>query len=125
MAKRKCLTYEQKLIDALEKLPNPLIDKKHNLKIYFIDDRARSNQSRFEHIIDSRHCLSTSDIERIARYINHSKLKMEHERKESFNLFIKRNGFNNEYIKIALKIEDDNPSIAFVKTIFITKVYKF
>lgn len=125
MAKRKGLTYEQKLIDALEKLPNPLVDKKHNLKIYFIDNRARSNQSRFEHIVDPRHSLLASDIERIARYINYSKLKMDHERKESFNLFIKRNSFNDEYIKIALKIEDENPSIAFVKTIFITKVYKW
>lgn len=125
MAKRKGLTYEQKLIDALEKLPNPLIDKKHNLKIYFSDDRARSNQSRFEHIIDSRHGLLASDIERILRYINVSKLKMDHERKETFSLFIKRNSFNDEYIKMALKIEDDSPNVAFVKTIFITKVYKW
>ena len=125
MAKRKGLTYEQKLIDALEKLPNPLIDKKHNLKIYFIDNRARSNQSRFEHIIDPRHGLLASDIERIGRYINCSKLKKDHDRKETFNLFIKRNSFNYEYIKLALKIEDDDPSIAFVKTLFITKVYKW
>ena len=125
MAKRKGLTYEQKLIDALEKLPNPLIDKKHHLKIYFINNRARSNQSRFEHITDSRHGLLASDIERIGRYINSSKLKMDHERKEAYSLFVKRNSFNDEYIKIALKIEDNDPSTAFVKTIFITKVYKW
>lgn len=125
MAKRKGLTYEQKLIDALEKLPSPLIDKRHNLKIYFVDNRARSNQSRFEHITDSRHSLLASDIERIKRYINVSKLKKDHERKDTFNLFIKRNSFNNEYIKIALKVEDNNPNDAYVKTIFITKVYKW
>ena len=125
MAKKKGLTYEQKLIEALEKLPRPLIDKKHNLKIYLIDDRARSNQSRFRHIIDPRHGLLASDIERIGRYINVSKLKMDHERKETFNLFIKRNSFNNEYIKVSLKIADKEPRKAYVKTIFITKVDKW
>ena len=125
MAKMKGLSYEQKLIDALKKLPNPLQDKKHNLDIYFDDDRARSNQSRFEHIVDSRHSLLISDIERIQRHISKSKLKKDSERKNTFNLFIKRNCFNSEYIKISLKIEDDNPHVAIVKTIFITRVYKW
>ena len=91
MAKRKGLSYEEKLINSLKKLPNPLEDKRHNLKIYFNDDRARSNQSRFEHIIDDRHGLLASDIERIPRYIKQSKLKKDSERKNTFNLFIKRN----------------------------------
>lgn len=69
MAKKKGLSYEEKMLNALEKLPNPIIDKKHNLRIYIIDDRVRSNQSRFEHIIESRHGLRPSDIERIPRYI--------------------------------------------------------
>lgn len=125
MAKRKGLTYEQKLINALKKLPNPLFDVKHNLKIYFNDNRARSNQSRFEHITNPRHSLLASDIERIVRYINVSKLKMDHERKETYNLFIKRNSFNNEYIKLCLEIKDDNPREATVKTIFITRVVKW
>ena len=119
MAKHKGQTYEQKLTEALKKLPSPLIDKRHNLKIYFNDDKARSNQSRFEHIIDPRHGLLASDIERIARYINVSKLKMDHERKETFNLFVKRNSFNNKYIKVSLRITEKEPKIANVKTIFI------
>ena len=41
MAKRKGLSYEEKLINALRKLPSPLEDKRHNLKIYFDDDRVR------------------------------------------------------------------------------------
>jgi len=125
MAKQKSLTYEQKLTEALKKLPCPLIDKKHNIEIYFNDDRARSNQSRFEHIIDPRHGLLASDIERIGRYLNLSKLKMDHERKETFNLFVKRNSFNNEYIKVSLKISEKEPKKAYVKTIFITKVDKW
>ena len=125
MTKRKGLSYEEKLINALKKLPNPLVDKRHNLEIYFEDDRARSNQSRFEHIIDFKHGLLASDIERIQRYINLSKLKKDHERKETFNLYIKRNSLNNEYIKVSLKIDDNNPNKAYVKTIFITKVTKW
>ena len=125
MAKRKGIPYEQKLINALMKIPNPLEDKKHNMKIYFDDNRARSNQSRFEHIIDQRHGLRPSDIERIPRYINESKLKKDHDRKDTYNLFIKRNNYSSEYIKIALKVENDELKEAFVKTIFITKVYKW
>ena len=68
MAKRKGLSYEEKLINALRKLPSPLIDKRHNIKIYFDDNRARSNESRFEHIVNQRHGLLASDIERINRY---------------------------------------------------------
>ena len=125
MTKRKGLSYEEKLIDALRKLPCPLLDKKHNLKIYFDDGRARSNESRFEHITNQRHGLLASDIERINRYINTSKLKKDHERKDTFNLYIKRNSFNNEYIKISLKMSSEELLVATVKTIFITKVYKW
>lgn len=125
MAKRKSLSYEEKMINALRKLPSPLIDERHNLKIYFDDNRARSNESRFKHIVNPRHGLLASDIERISRYIKVSKLKKDQERKETFNLFIKRNGFNDEYIKISLRIGNNDPREAVVKTIFITKVYKW
>ena len=125
MAKKSGVTYEQKLMVALKKLPNPLEDKKHNLKIYFQDNRARSNQSRFDHIVDARHGLRPSDIERIPRYINESKLKKDSERKDTYNLFIKRNTYSDEYIKIALKLENGILKNVFVKTIYITKVYKW
>ena len=125
MAKRKELSYEEKMISALNKLPIPLVDKRHCLNIYFKNDRARSNQSRFDHIIDQRHGLRPSDIERIGRYIGTSKLKKDHERKETYNLYIKRNSINNEYIKISLRVEDKEPNKAYVKTIFITKIDKW
>ena len=125
MAKRKGLSYEEKLINALKKLPNPLVDKRHGINIYFVDDRARSNQGRFNHIVDQRHGLRPSDIERIARYIGVSKLKKDQERKNTFNLYIKRNCADNEYIKISLRVSRSNPTDVFVKTIFITKVYKW
>ena len=49
------------------------------LEIYFINNRARSNQDRFQHIINYKHSLLASDIERIPRYINSSKLKIDKE----------------------------------------------
>ncbi len=124
MTKIKGLSYEQKLIKALRKVPRPLIDKKHNLLIFFNDDRARSNRSRFGHIAELRHGLLPSDIDRIQKHINDSKLKKDKKRTDTFNLFIKRNSYNDEYIQMSLEIEDLNLKIAFVKTIFITKIYK-
>lgn len=124
MAKRKGLSYEQKLINALKKLPSPLIDKRHNLKIYFVDNRARSNQGRFEHIIQLRHGLLPSDIERIPRYIKSCIFKKDAERTETYNIYVKRNNYSDEYIKISVKIEASNPDIAIVKTMFIANTIK-
>lgn len=124
MAKRKGINYEQKLIDALKKLPNPLEDKKHNIYIFFLDTRARSNQSRFEHIIDSRHGLYKRDIERIPQYINKCIFKKDKERKGSYSIYIKRDRVSDDYIKISISIDPKTPKIAIVKTIFITRIIK-
>lgn len=120
MAKRKGLSYEQKMLNALKKLPSPLIDNKHRLKIHFIDDRARSNQGRFDHIIVFRHGLTQSNIERIIEKINNSILKKDPERTDTYNLYIKRNNVGNKYIKMSLYIDFNKSNDAFVKTIFIT-----
>ena len=124
MAKRKGLSYEQKLINALKKLPNPLEDKKHNIMIYFNDNRARSNQSRFEHIVGARHGLKPSDIGKIPRHIKKCIFKKDLERTDTYNIYIKRNNYNDEYIKISVRIEQKSPKDAFVKTIYITENVK-
>ena len=124
MAKRKGLTYEQKLINALKKLPSPLLDKRHNLKIYFDDNRARSNQSRFEHIVNQRHGLRPSDIERIARCIKKCIFKRDPERNETFSVYIRRNSISEDYIKLSVRIDPIEPDVAIVKTIYITRVVK-
>jgi len=124
MAKRIGLTYEQKIINALKKLPNPLEDKRHHLKIYFDDSRARSNQGRFNHIANQRHGLRPSDIERIRRYIKTCIFKKDLERSETYNIYIRRNNISEEYIKISVKISLNEPDIAVVKTIYITRVIK-
>jgi len=120
MRKRKGLSYEQKLINALKKLPNPLEDKRHNIMIYFDDNRARSNQSRFQHIVNMRHGLKPSDVERIPRYIRSCIFKKDIERSDTFNIYIKRNSYSDEYIKLSIEIKPETPKKATVKTIFIT-----
>lgn len=120
MTKRKGLSNEEKLINALKKIPNPLEDKKHRICICFVNNRARSNESRFEHISMMRHDLRASDIEKISRHINTSIMKKDLERKETFNLYIKRNNYGNEYIKISLELDFAKSNKAVVKTIFIT-----
>ena len=124
MAKRKGLSYEEKMIRALNKIPCPLEDKKHRIMIYFVDNRARSNESRFEHISLSRHDLNTSDIKRIIEHINDSILKKDLERKDTYNLYIKRNNYGCEYIKISLEIDFAKSNEAIVKTMFITRDIK-
>ena len=124
MAKRKGLSYEEKLINALKKLPNPLVDKRHNLKIYFDDNRARSNESRFKHIVNQRHGLWPNDIDRISKYIQTCIFKRDMERSKTYNIYIKRNSISDEYIKISVRIEPNEPDVAIVKTMFITRVVK-
>ena len=124
MAKRKGLSYEERMINALKKIPCPLEDKKHRILLFFEDNRARSNQSRFEHISLSRHDLYLGDVKRIIKHISESILKKDLERKDTYNLYIKRNNYGNEYIKISLELNFHKSNDAIVKTIFITTTVK-
>ena len=124
MAKRKGLSYEEKLLNALSKIPVPIVDNKHRILIYFVDDRARSNETRFEHIVSFRHELKPTDFTRIQKEINNSFLKKDKERKSSFDLYIKRNNYGMEYIKLSLELDFSMGNKAYVKTMFITKNLK-
>ena len=93
-------------------------------KIYFDDNRARSNQSRFEHIVLSRHQLKQKDIERIPIHIKKCIFKKDQERTDTYNIYIKRNNYSGEYIKISVEIKQSEPNVAVVKTVFITNVLK-
>ena len=124
MAKTKNLTREEKLIEALNKLPNLLEDKKHRILIFFTNSHARSNQKRFDHISVLRHDLLPGDIRRIVKQINKSILKKDVERKDTYNLYIERNNYKKEYIKISLELNFKESNKAQVKTIFITKNMK-
>ena len=124
MAKRKGLSYEEKLLKALKDLPTPIEDKRHGIIIVFENNRARSNQCRFDHIILSRHELQPRDIKRIPQHIKTCIFKKDLERANTFSIYIKRNNYGDEYIKISVRINPDKPNIAIVKTMFITKVLK-
>ena len=124
MRKKKKLTYSERMIRAIECLPKPLVDKRHRLLIHFIDNQVRSNETRYDHIILKRHELVPSDIKRISECINESILRKDKDRKDSYNIYIERNGFSGEYIKISLYIDYKISNNAYVKTIFITKNLK-
>ena len=119
--KRKPIVYNpQPLIDAVNKLPNPLIDKKHNLSIY-IEGRARSNQTRVEHIAEYGHDLKVRDIKLIVEGIKHYfEYKKDPVYKNTFNYYIVRGGKDKGFVKVSIRIDDNNPKRAWVKTIFIT-----
>ena len=124
MTKKNDLTYEERLIDALKRLPNPMHDKRHGIFVKLEDDRARSNQSRFEHILQDRHGLKPGDIERISEKINQSTLRKDPERTDTYNLYIERNRFSGEYIKISVTLDFSKSNEATIKTIFITRNLK-
>ena len=112
------------MADALNQLPKPIVDKRHNLFIYLENDRARTNQTRIEHIFDAKHDLNIQDIKRIPREIKKCIFKKDKERKETFNVYIRRNNYSAEYIKISLDITKEEPHKGTIKTIYITKNIK-
>ena len=113
--------YDQRIIDALNKFPKVLEDKRHNLLIYVQNDQARSNETRFEHIAKKIHELKPRDIESIPagirNYISFTKSK---ELKETYYYFIKRKGNDKGFIEVAVKLLEGETTKAYIKTVFIT-----
>ncbi len=124
MARKKSLTREEKIIKALNTLPDVLEDNKHRIKIKFINDQARSNETRFEHISLARHQLTPNDIKRIQKEISNSELRIDDTRTKTYSIYIKRNNFNDEYIKLSITLNFKISNVAKVKTVYITKVIK-
>ena len=118
--------YSQALLRALERLPNPIEDKRHGLLIYLENGPARSNQSRFEHIVKGSHHLNVRDIESIPEGIaKKTNLKKDrNNRKGTYNYYFPRKGPLQEYIKVSIQIDDDSPRVARVKTIYVTRSSK-
>lgn len=124
MARKKSLTHEEKIIKALNTLPDVLVDNKHRIKIKFINDQARSNETRFEHISLARHQLTPNDIKRIQKEISNSELRIDDARTKTYSIYIKRNNFNDEYIKLSITLNFKIYNVAKVKTVYITKIIK-
>lgn len=121
MAQRKPQKYDsEKLIEAIEKWPTPIIDKKHQLSIY-VEGRARSNQTRVEHIVEYGHDLKVRDLESVPEGItNYFAYKKDPVYPNTFNYYILRKGKDKGFIKVSIRINDYDHSRAWIKTIFIT-----
>ena len=121
MTQRKPQHYNpSKLIAVIEKWPNPMIDKKHNLSIY-VEGRARSNQTRVEHIVEYSHDLKVRDLESVPEGIkNYFTYMKDPVYPKTYNYYIIRKGEDKGFIKVSIRISDSDPTRAWVKTIYIT-----
>ena len=120
MTKRKPRIYDpSRLIDAIRKWPNPMFDKKHGYYIY-VEGRARSNQTREEHIVKYNHDLKVRDLNLVPKGItNYIEYRKDPIYKNTWNYYIERRGQDIGFIKVCIRIDDHNPKYAWIKTIFI------
>lgn len=119
--KRNDKIYDQKLIDALQKLPSLIEDKKHGYIIEVKNDRARSNETRFEHIAKRNHELKVRDIEAIPEGIKQYVLfTRSKELKDTFYYYINRKGEDKGFIQVAIKLKEGETKIYYIKTIYIS-----
>ena len=121
MTKRKPRIYDPThLIEAIEKWPNPMYDKKHNYYIY-VEGRARSNQTRIEHIVQNRHDLKVRDLNLVPSGINNYFVyRKDPVYKDTWNYYLIRGGSDKGFIKISIQIDHKDSTKAWVKTVYIT-----
>lgn len=97
-----------------------MYDKKHGYYIY-LEGRARSNQSRLEHIIEYGHDLKARDLRLVPKgIIEYRDYKKDPVYKNTYNYYIKRSGKDKGFIKVSIRINDYDNKRAWIKTIFIT-----
>ena len=118
--KRKQPKIDPNLINALNKIDFPIYDKKHDLYIYAIDNRARSNESRFEHIAKAHHELKVRDIEGMTDGIKgYIKFKKSNKIKDTYYYFYDRSGESKGFIQVAVNLFKNNKKKAYIKTIYV------
>lgn len=121
MAKKANEKYDIKLIEALKKLPPLIEDKRHGFIIQIRDDKARSNETRFQHIAKKMHELKVRDIESIPEGIkNYVKFTVSKELKDTYYYFINRKGKDKGFIQLAIKLKEGEKKVYYVKTIFVS-----
>ena len=120
MAKRKPKIYDPThLIETIKKWPNPMYDKKHGFFIY-VEGRARSNQTREEHIVEYGHDLKVRDLELVPEGIkNYFEYKKDPVYKDTFNYYLIRKGLDKGFVKVSIQIDSNDKTRAWIKTIFI------
>ena len=121
MTKRKPRIYNPShLIEAIEKWPNPMYDKKHNYYIY-VEGKARSNQTRIEHIVQNRHDLKVRDLNLVPIGINHYfDYRKDPIYKDTWNYYLIRGGKDKGFVKVSIQIDHKDHTRAWVKTVYIT-----
>lgn len=120
MAKKSLGKYDQNIIEALEKLPKLIEDKRHGFVIEVKNDRARSNETRFQHISKRTHQLKSRDIECIPEGIrNYIKFSKSDDLKDTYYYFIKRKGGDKGFIQLAILVDIHDKKKAYIKTAFI------
>lgn len=121
MTKRAPSVYDPtKLIEAISKWPNPMFDKKHNLYIY-VEGRARSNQTRAEKIANVSHELEVRDIDLIPEAIKYyMAYRKDLNYEDTYNYYLKRNDKDNGLIKMSVRIDPNDKTKAYIKTIYVT-----
>ena len=121
MTKRKLKNYSQThLVEAIKKWPNPMYDKKHGYYIY-VEGKARSNQTRIEHIVQNRHDLKVRDLNLVPEGINnYFEYKKDKTYKNTYNYYIIRKGLDKGFIKVSIQVDHKNNKKAWVKTVYIT-----
>lgn len=120
MAKKSSEKYDQKIIEALKKLPKQIEDKRHGFVIEFKDERARSNETRFQHIAKKEHQLKVRDIEAIPEGIkDYVKFSKSLSLKDTYYYYINRKGKDKGFIQLAIKLIEGEAKKYYIKTIFV------
>lgn len=120
MAKKSLDKYDPKIIEALEKLPKIIEDKRHGFVIEVKNDRARSNETRFQHIAKRTHELKVRDIECIVEGIkSYVRFAKSHTLKDTYYYYINRKGDDKGFIQLAIKLIEGQKKNYYIKTIFV------
>ena len=121
MSKRKPKVYDPShLIEAIKKWSIPIYDRRHDYYIY-LEQKARSNQTRIEHIVRHSHDLKVRDLESVPNGINdYFEYLKDPVYKNTFNYYLLRKGEDKGFVKISVEIDNKDNKRAWIKTIFIT-----
>ena len=121
MSKRKPRIYDPtNLVNAIEEWNVPIYDKKHGYYIH-LEERARSNQTRVQHIVRYGHDLKVRDLKLVPNGINnYLDYRKDPVYKNTFNYYIKRGGNDRGFIKLSIRISDYDSKYAWIKTVFVT-----
>ena len=89
--------------------------------LIYVEGKTRSNQTRVEHIVEYGHDLKARDLQLVPEGIkNYFDYKKDLVYKNTFNYYLRRKGEDKGFIKVSVRISDDDPKHAWIKTIFIT-----